>query len=83
MIKKLLVALLTTLLIQNSVFSALSLDDITEPKDTLYRLGPTDNPEKKLDLEIQPTIQPVVQKDMTVKDTQNITYADLSIKKMS
>ena len=33
--------------------------------------------------EIEPTVQPVVKKEATVKDTQNLTYADLSIKKMA
>ena len=69
--------------VQASASAAFELNDINTPKDVLYRLGTSDSPEIKYDFDIQPTVKPVVQKEITVKDTQNITYADLSIKKMS
>ena len=63
---------------------ALELEDVTTPKDILYRLGTTDSPEIKVDFDVQPVIKPVVQKETTIKTQQNnLTYADLSIKKMA
>lgn len=81
--KKLFAIILSCLTLQSSVFGALSLEDLNSPKEMFYRLGTTDSPEIKVDFDIQPTIQPTVQKEVTVKDDQNITYADLSIKKMA
>ena len=81
--KKLLSAILISMLLQLNAFAALELDDLTSPKDTFYRLGTTDSPEQKIDYEIQPVIQPYVQKEASVETKQNITYADLSIKKMA
>ena len=68
---------------QLSSLAALQLEDLTTPKEQFYRLGTTDTPEIKVDFEIQPIIQPVVKKEVAVNDTQNVTYADLSIKKMA
>lgn len=81
--KKLIATLLVILLFETTGFASLQMDDLTSPKEQFYRLGTTDSPETKIDFDIQPTIQPVVQKEVTVKDTQNLTYADLSIKKMA
>lgn len=81
--KRLLFAFLMLAIAQNSVFAELQLEDLSTPKDAFYRLGTTDNPETKVDYDIKPTIQPAVQKNITIKDTQNLTYADLSIKKMA
>ena len=75
--------LLSLLLVQSVSVAAIDIDDVNSPKEMLYRLGTTDKPEIKYDFEVQPTVKPVVQKEITVKDNQNITYADLSIKKMS
>jgi hypothetical protein len=61
----------------------MALEDLNSPKELFYRLGTTDSPETKYNFEIEPTVQPVVKKEATVKDTQNLTYADLSIKKMA
>lgn len=71
------------MLVQSMAIAAIDIDDVNSPKDILYRLGTTDTPEIKCNFEVQPTVKPVVQKEITVKDNQNITYADLSIKKMS
>jgi len=81
--KKLVSALLSFLIIQSACIANLELEDLKSPKENFYRLGTTDNPEIKYDFEIQPEIKPAVKKDITVKDVQDITYADLSIKKMA
>lgn len=81
--KKLLSAILISMFIELNAFAALVLDDLSSPKDNFYRLGTTDSPEQKIDYEIQPVIQPSVQKEVGVETKQNITYADLSIKKMA
>lgn len=81
--KKFLSAFLLVTFIQLNAYSALELNDLTTPQDAFYRLGTTDTPEIKVDFEVKPEVKPVVQKETTVKDNQNITYADLSIKKMS
>ena len=81
--KKIVLLCFSILFFQMSAEAALNLEDIKEPQNPLYRLGTTDIPEKKFDFEVQPVVQPVVQKEVTVKDSQNLTYADLSIKKMA
>ncbi len=81
--KKSLVSFLIVLCVQLSVNATLQLEDLTVPQDKFYRLGTTDTPETKVDFDVKPIIQPPVQKDVTVKDSQNLTYADLSIKKMA
>ena len=81
--KKLCIMMITLMSFQLFAFANIDIEDLKEPQDILYRLGTTDTPEIKVDFEIQPTVQPIVQKEVTVKDSQNITYADLSIKKMS
>ena len=75
--------ILSFLLLQTPVFAHMALEDLNSPKELFYRLGTTDSPETKYNFEIEPTVQPVVKKEATVKDTQNLTYADLSIKKMA
>lgn len=77
------IATMLVLLLQMPVFAEMLLEDLKTPKEQFYRLGTTDSPETKFDFDIKPTIQPVVQKEVTVKDSQNLTYADLSIKKMA
>lgn len=81
--KKIILFLLTIGILQQTAFAGIELSDVKSPKDPFYKIGPTDSPEKKLYFEIQPTIQPSVQKDITIEDNQNLTYADLSIKKMA
>ncbi len=78
--KYLALALILLMTIQGS--SALTLDDVKAPKDIFYRMGTTDTPESKFDYNIEPTIKPSIQKEEQ-KEPQNLTYADLSIKKMS
>lgn len=81
--KKLLSAIIITSFIQTSCFATLQLEDLKEAKGTFYRLGTTDTPEIQVNFDIQPIIKPVVQKETTIEDSQNLTYADLSIKKMA
>ena len=78
--KYLALALILLMTIQGS--SALTLDDVKAPKDIFFRMGTTDTPESKFDYNIEPTIKPSIQKEEQ-KEAQNLTYADLSIKKMS
>ena len=78
--KYLALALILLMTIQGSL--ALTLDDVKAPKDIFYRMGTTDTPESKFDYNIEPTIKPSIQKEEQ-KEPQNLTYADLSIKKMS
>jgi len=80
---KKIILILVLFLIQTSSNASMQLEDLKTPKEQFYRLGTTDSPEIKYDFEIKPAIQPVVQKEVTVKDSQNLTYADLSIKKMA
>ncbi|MBO5739197.1 hypothetical protein J6R97_07650 [bacterium] len=81
--RKLLSLFIVFLLIQNYAFSNLLLEDLTMPKEKFYRLGTTDTPEIKVDYDIKPVVQPIVQKEVAVNTSQNLTYADLSIKKMA
>ena len=81
--KRLILALILCIIFQSTTFASLELDDLNTYKENFYRLGTTDKPELKYNFEVQPEIKPVVQKEVTIKDTQNLTYADLSIKKMS
>ena len=83
MLKKLFTTLCILLSVQATVIANIQLDDVTSPKDAFYRLGPTNNPEKKLNFEVQPTVNPIIKKETIAKTIQNITYADLSIKKMA
>lgn len=81
---KLFSAFLVILLGQIQVFANIELLDLNNPKDAFYRLGTTDKPEIKVDFEIKPEIKPVINKEVkTVETQQNLTYADLSTKKMS
>ena len=81
--KKIITSFILLFFIQTPIFAALQLEDLTSPKEMFYRLGTTDSPEQKIDFNIKPTVLPTIQKEVTVKDSQNLTYADLSIKKMA
>lgn len=81
--KKLLPILCIIGLIQLPSIAEIQLDDVNAPKEIFYRLGPTNSPEQKIDFEIAPVVTPVVKKETITETSQNITYADLSIKKMA
>ena len=66
-----------------NTFAEIKMEDVSSAKEPFYRLGTTDMPEQKVDFDIKPVVQPIVQKEVTVEDSQNLTYADLSIKKMA
>ncbi len=80
--KRYLSIALILLITAQSSFAAITLDDVKSPKDIFYRMGTTDIPETRFDYDIEPVIKPSIQKDEK-KEPQNLTYADLSIKKMS
>lgn len=81
--KKLFLISLLCFIFQAPSFAILELNDLNFYKENFYRLGTTNKPELKYNYEVKPTIKPTVQKEVTVQDNQNLTYADLSIKKMS
>ena len=62
---------------------AVTLDEITDPKPPAYRTGLSELPEKKYIEEVAPLEQEYVQKEETDYDSTDLTYADLSIKKIS
>lgn len=62
---------------------AVTLDEITDPKPPAYRTGLSELPEKKYIEEVAPLEKEYVQKEETDYDSTDLTYADLSIKKIS
>lgn len=80
--KKILLIIIA-LIFQISVQASETLEDIKVPKDSFYRLGTTDSPETKVDMNIKPDIKPFVKKEPEVTEKQQVTYADLSIKNMA
>ena len=74
-------ALILLLSLSSPVF-AISYDEITEPKPPAYRTGLSELPEKKF-IEVTPLEQEYVQKEENEFDVSDLTYADLSIKKIS
>ena len=77
---KILILFSILLLVTTPVFAEVKLDDITSPKDCFYRLGTGDTPENQIDVDVKVDVPSVV----TVEEkSENLTYADLSIKKMA
>lgn len=78
--------LLTALLISLTIpVQALELTDLNFPKPSAYRVGLSDTPEKEY---VEATVQSVkkeyVEKDTSIQySSGELTYADLSLKKMS
>ncbi len=68
----------------SSVF-AVEYGDVNFPKDPAYRLGISDSPEKiYVEAEIEPVIKEYVKKDNSIEHApDDLTYADLSLKRMS
>ena len=66
---------------------AISLQDLSSPKDHFYRFGTTDTPEKKIErsAEIDLSTPEINIKPIAIKETKHetLTYADLSIKSMA
>ena len=63
-------------------FSEVKLEDITAPKSPAYRAGLSDDPEKKY-VEVKAVEKEYVKKEETDFDVGDLTYSDLSIKKIS
>lgn len=81
--KKIIFSFFLVAMINLSTFAAIDLEDVRTSKDAFYRLGTTDSPEVKYNFDVKPTLQPEVQKETVIEEASNITYADLSIKKMA
>lgn len=79
--KKLLTLLIFSILIQTPTM-ALTYEELTTVKEPSYRLGTTDEIENKID--INPTIENTraILSESSIDDA-NLTYADLSIKRIS
>lgn len=79
--KKFLTLLIFSILIQVPSF-ALTYEELTTVKEPAYRLGTTDDIENKID--INPTIEDTraILSESSIDDA-NLTYADLSIKRIS
>lgn len=65
-----------------SVFAKTTLDDINLPKPPAYRAGLSDTPEQRYQ-EVKAIEKEYVKKEETQFDVGDLTYADLSIRKMS
>ena len=82
--KKILATIILFTSICQITNAELTLDDITAPKDILHRFGTSDTPENKYDIEAKIDIKPTILQQNNNKETNtSITYADLSLKKMS
>ena len=82
MLKNKFVLFLLMFLFSQPVFAGILLDDVTTPKEAFFRLGTTDIPENKIDVNGKIEVKPAVSKEEKFYST-GLTYADLSIKKMS
>ncbi len=84
--RKFLILLLFSILSIPQVFAEeVTLDDIRESnlKDPAYRVGLTDEPEQRF-VEVKTTVtEDTVTTDEKTADSSDLTYADLSIKRMS
>ena len=85
MIKK---ALILSAILSFGIFcsaNAIEYGDILTPKQPAYRLGITDSPEKMyVEAEISRPVKEYAEKDTSVQyNSDDLTYADLSLKRMS
>lgn len=62
---------------------AVTLEEVTDPKPPAYRTGLSELPEKKYIEEVAPLEQEYARREETNYDSTDLTYADLSIKKIS
>lgn len=76
--------LILAMLLSTPAF-ALEYNDIIAPKQPAYRLGISDSPEKMyVQAEVQQVQKQYVEKDNSVQyNSEELTYADLSLKRMS
>lgn len=82
MLKNRLITALLILTFATPAFAIVNLDDLTTVKDPFFRLGTTDIPENKIDVSGKLDIKPIISKE-DKNYNEGLTYADLSIKKMS
>lgn len=82
MLKNRLITALLILTFATPAFAVVNLDDLTTVKDPFFRLGTTDIPENKIDVSGKLDIKPIISKE-DKNYNEGLTYADLSIKKMS
>ena len=82
MLKNRLITALLILTFATPAFAVVNLDDLTTVKDPFFRLGTTDIPENKIDVSGKLDIKPIISKEEKNYNV-GLTYADLSIKKMS
>ena len=75
--------LLLLLMIFQPAFAKVELEDVTTVKEPFFRLGTTDIPENKIDVNGKIDIKPAVVKEEEKYYSEGLTYADLSIKKMA
>ena len=64
------------------IFAEVKMDDLMSPKDAFFRLGTTDIPENKIDVNGKIDIKANISKEEKFY-SEGLTYADLSIKKMA
>lgn len=79
--KKLLLTFLISLIIICPVF-AISYEDLNTVKEPAYRLGTTDDVENKMDINPNIIDTHATMSESSIEDA-NLTYADLSIKRIS
>lgn len=79
---KFVVSLMLAALLMLPVSAEVKLDDVTTPKDIFYRLGTTDTPENKIDVNSKEEVKAQIVKEEKYY-SEGLTYADLSIKKMA
>ena len=63
-------------------FAEVKMEDLNSPKDAFFRLGTTDIPENKIDVNGKIDIKANISKEEKFY-SEGLTYADLSIKKMA
>src|SRR5574344_491703 len=80
--KKLFSLIFSLLFLSTNISYAISYDDINTIKDPSYRVGATDNIENKVEIETRIQMQSA-KMHTKVENNENLTYADLSIKKIS
>lgn len=79
---KILTSLIVLSLVLAPCFAEVKMDDLTTPKDMFYRLGTTDVPENKIDVDGKIDVKPSIAKEDKFYN-EGLTYADLSIRKMA
>lgn len=79
---KFIASLILLSMIITPAFAEVKLDDLNTPKDIFFRLGTTDTPENKIDVDGKIDVKPTIVKEEKFY-SEGLTYADLSIKKMA